>query len=106
MAELFALVNTNFFDDFCQIERRELCQSAWQTAELVMKLLGWRISMSDDKRLPFSQEFNLLGAVVNLKEATAGIVEIHNKQSRLDDLRILVEDICSKQTVSLSTMET
>ena len=54
MAELFLVVNTNFFDDFCQIEVDDLCDSAWSTAEMVMKLLGWRISVSDDKRLPFS----------------------------------------------------
>ena len=60
MSQLFMLVNTNFFDDFCQLEVEALGPSAWDTAELVMKLLGWRISMSDDKRLP--QEFSMLGA--------------------------------------------
>jgi len=46
LSELFALVNTNFFDDFCHLECEGLCNLAWQTAELVMRLLGWRISMS------------------------------------------------------------
>ena len=56
MSSLFLLVNTNFFDDFCQLEVDALCDSSWQTAELVMKLLGWRISMSEDKRLPFATQ--------------------------------------------------
>ena len=106
LSELFALVNTNFFDDFCQLECEGLCNSAWQTAELVMKLLGWRISMSEDKRSPFAQEFNLLGAVVNLSEARLGVVSVHNKPSRITDLQELVNNICSSQTVAISTLET
>ena len=106
LSELFALVNTNFFDDFCQLECESLCNSAWQTAELVMRLLGWRISMSEDKRSPFAQEFNLLGAVVNLSEAKSGVVSVHNKPSRISDLQELVNNICSSQTLALSTLET
>ena len=68
MSKLFLLVNTNFFDDFCQLEIPKLCKSAWDTAELVMQLLGWRISTSDDKRLPFATKFTMLGAVVDLSE--------------------------------------
>ena len=66
------LVTTNFFDDFCQLETLPLCDSARQTAELVMQLLGWKVSMSDDKRLPFAYEFNMLGAVVDLTDSRKG----------------------------------
>ena len=76
------------------------------TAELVMRLLGWRISIPEDKRIPFSEEFNLLGAVVSLKEAKAGVATLHNKPSRLVDLHGMVDDVCKKQTVPVSTMET
>ena len=106
LSELFALVNTNFFDDFCQLECHQLCKSAWQTAELVMQLLGWKISMSEDKRAPFSKEFNLLGAVVNLSDATKGVVSVQNKPSRLEDLQSLVTSVCNQQSVPLSTLET
>eukprot|EP00435_Cladocopium_sp_Y103_P049658 s1454_g15.t1 len=74
MAELFYLVNANFFDDFCQLEDKALADSAWTTAEMVMKLLGWRISTSEEKRLPFSEEFNMLGAVVDLKGASGRLL--------------------------------
>ena len=100
------VVNTNFFDDFCQLEREGLCNSAWETAELVMKLLGWRISMSEDKRSPFSEEFNLLGAVVDLTKAACGSIAVHNKPSRINDLQSLVQSICGSETVALSTLET
>ena len=106
LSELFALVNTNFFDDFCQLECEGLCDSAWQTAELVMQLLGWRISMSEDKRSPFAQEFNLLGAVIDLSKAEYGAVSVCNKPSRIADLQELVKDVCSRSTVPLSVMDT
>ena len=106
LSELFCVVNTNFFDDFCQLERSDLCDSAWQSAELVMRLLGWRISMSEDKRGPFAKEFNLLGAVIDLSGATQGMVSVHNKPSRISDLQELVNSICNSQTVAISTLET
>ena len=106
LSELFAVVNTNFFDDFCQLECDALCDSSWRTAELVMRLLGWKISMSEDKRSPFSKQFNLLGAVIDLSLTTSGVVSVQNKPSRISDLESLVENICSSQTVTLSTLET
>ncbi|CAL1128793.1 unnamed protein product [Cladocopium goreaui] len=106
LSELFMVINTNFFDDFCQLECEGLCDSAWETAEFVMKLLGWRISMSEDKRSPFAGEFNLLGAVVDLTRSTAGLVAVHNKPSRIADLQSLVQSICQSETVALSLLET
>lgn len=106
LAELFAIINTNFFDDFCQLECAGLCESSWETAEMVMRLLGWKISLSPDKRGPFAKEFNLLGAVVDLSLSTAGVVSVRNKQSRLEDLTSLVRSICDSETVALSMMET
>ena len=67
-AELFLVVNTSFFDHFCQIEVEGLCDSAWSTAEMVMKFLGWRISLSEDKRLPYDHSFQILGAVMDFSE--------------------------------------
>lgn len=106
LSELFFLVNTNFFDDFCQLEVPALCKSAWDTAELVMKLLGWRISMSDDKRLPFSKSFNMLGAVVDFTEIHSGKILIRNKQSRLDDISALVNSILESSSIPSSLVET
>ena len=47
MAELFLVVNTNFFDDFCQIEVEDLCESAWSTAEMVISYeASWLADLS------------------------------------------------------------
>ena len=106
MSELFLLVNTNFFDDFCQLEVKDLCKSSWETAEMVMKLLGWRISTSDDKRLPFAPSFQMLGAIVDLSQSGQGLVTVKNKPSRLEDIAKLVESVLIKPKIPLSTIET
>eukprot|EP00435_Cladocopium_sp_Y103_P048940 s2442_g14.t1 len=106
MSKLFLLVNTNFFDDFCQLEIPNLCKSSWDTAELVMRLLGWRISTSEDKRLPFSTKFQMLGALVDLSLMCEGKVIVTNKPSRLDDIASLVHSIVSKSKVPASLIET
>ena len=106
LSSLFMLVNTNFFDDFCQLEVDALCDSSWHTAELVMKLLGWRISMSEDKRLPFAREFSMLGAVVDLSQTTQGVVSVRNKESRVQDIGKLVDEVCDKSLVPMSLIET
>ena len=106
LSSLFMLVNTNFFDDFCQLELDALCNSSWQTAELVMRLLGWKISMSEDKRIPFSQEFSMLGAVVDLTGSAEGVVRVRNKSSRVEDIGRMVEDLCSREVAPMSLLET
>ena len=58
LARLFKLVGGDvFFDDFCQLELSPLAGGAWKVAEAVLELLGWRISMGDDKRKPFAKSF-------------------------------------------------
>jgi len=106
MAQLFLLVNTIFFDDFCQLETLPLCQNAWETAEMVMKLLGWKISTSEEKRLPFAACFQMLGAVVDLSEMPQGKIMVRNKPARLSDIAQLVNAIPDKQKVPQSLIET
>ena len=106
MARLFLLVNTNFFDDFCQLEVEGLTDSSWETAEMVMRLLGWKISKAEEKRLPFSTSFQMLGAVVDLAKSREGLILVSNKGSRLEDISQLVHTILGKEKVPLSLIET
>ena len=91
LSRLFLLVNTSFFDDYCQLEFGPLCDSAWKTAETVLSLLGWRIATSGEKRLPFGQRFHMLGAVVDLSRSAEGEVLILNKESRVKKLLAAAE---------------
>ena len=95
LAKIFKLVVTIFFDDFCQLELGLLRNSAWTTAETVMALLGWTISTSDDKRKPFSKDFEIFWAAVKLPPAGAKIMEVSNKASRILQSKEQVEDLKS-----------
>ena len=92
LCKLFLLTNT-FFDDYCQLEFGPLCESAWKTAETVLSLLGWKIAMSEEKRVPFAKTFNMLGAVVDLTRSSERIVQISNKSSRVAELLQFVESL-------------
>ena len=51
-----------------------------------MGLLGWKIAMNAEKRLPFSKRFQMLGAVVDLTQAKDGVVQMSNKGTRVEEL--------------------
>ena len=72
-----------------------------------MQLLGWTISTGDDKRRPFAKSFEILGAVINLPHSDGGPIEVLNKESRLEQLRLQVEDLKSHfgKTVSRNAIE-
>eukprot|EP00435_Cladocopium_sp_Y103_P026862 s4451_g6.t1 len=93
LARVFKLVVTIFFDDFCQLELAPLCEGSWKTAELVLKMLGWRISIGDDKRKPFAKTFEILGAVICLPKAGCDVIEAANKESRLLQLKEQVDEL-------------
>ena len=107
LSKTFKLVATNFFDDFCQLELKPLRDPAWQTAETVMQLLGWKFSTGEDKRKPFSKQFEILGAVVTFHDKPACRIEVSNKDSRLAQLEAQVKELrdALQKTVPRSQLE-
>ena len=45
---------------------------------------GWKVAMSENKRLPLGKTFNMLGAVIDLSRSMEGVVQISNKPSRIE----------------------
>eukprot|EP00435_Cladocopium_sp_Y103_P008138 s3431_g2.t1 len=101
LSRIFKLVVTNFFDDFCQMELGLLNDSAWKTAELVMDLLGWKISTGEDKRRPFAKTFEILGAVISFPEQGNTSVRVSNKDSRLEQIKSQVQELRDAAGLSL-----
>ncbi|CAE7860752.1 unnamed protein product, partial [Symbiodinium necroappetens] len=85
MSRLLWIINTSYYDDFCQIEVSGLEKSAAQAAERFMALLGWEIARGD-KLKPFSSSFNILGVTVSFDRSAEGAIHVSNKQERLPDL--------------------
>ena len=93
MSRLFKLVVTNFFDDFCQLEVDQLQSSAWKTAERVMDLLGWDISLGEDKRQPFDKTFEIFGAVISFEPGPHRCIKVFNKESRISQIRDMYKEL-------------
>ena len=64
-ARPFSLVIVKFFDDFSQMDARASSESAQEAMESLVALLGWQLSVSDQKRKPFEPVFVFLGVEVN-----------------------------------------
>ena len=95
LCKLFRIAATNFFDDFCTVEGEPLCQNCLTVSEMVMQLLGWRISTEKAKRFPFEKKFQILGAVMSFEGSTEGLVAVENKPDRISSIRRACEE-CQK----------
>ena len=94
MARLFWLVSTNYYDDYCQMELSPLIESASQTAEALLELLGWEVARGD-KLKDFAKSFDILGVTVRFDRACEGIVEVCNKAGRIEELTSALQNLAS-----------
>ena len=66
LSELLTLTTVEFFDDFTQLETTASAQSAQDSFEGLLSLLGWEIATEEKKRKPFAKRFITLGVLVDL----------------------------------------
>lgn len=85
MSRLLWLINTSYYDDFCQMEIAGLETSAADSAERFLALLGWEIARGD-KLKPFSSSFNILGVTISFDRSVQGVIEVWNEKERVPDL--------------------
>ena len=71
-----------FFDDFTQIEPVQTCESAHNSFEEMLNILGWQIS-DGDKRLPFAKRFTSLGVDIDFSDLQNRVLSVHNKEGRV-----------------------
>ena len=103
MSRLLWIINTSYYDDFCQIEVSGLEESAAQAAERFLALLGWDIARGD-KLKPFSPSFNILGVTVSFDRSMEGVINVSNKQERLPDLWELLRQMESDPGLRLDKL--
>ena len=84
---LFRTVAVEFFDDFSQTEPKITSNSAQRTLECLFDLLGWKVSMGDDKRKVFEHSFVSLGVLVNYSNLFSGEVLLRNKPGRIEGIK-------------------
>ena len=103
LSRVFFLVNTSFFDDYCQLEIEGLTESADETALGVLSLLGWEVS-DGDKLKPFASQFTMLGAVVSFEDAARGLIRVRNKPGRLEEISSLCQRFTADPLSSASLL--
>ena len=83
---------TSYFDDFPMVSHALHTSSTLAAcAKGLMSLFGF--VYSEEKLAPFGYDAEILGVVVDLKDAAAGKVTVSNKPSRVDELKEALDGI-------------
>ena len=102
MVRLFHNPLTSFFDDFSVVSPNELAESTNFIFLGVVKLLGWIVRTHPAKTRPFSDEFQMLGAAVDLGQLPVGDILVKNKPSCLHEIEKSIGSIVEKGALSPS----
>jgi hypothetical protein len=92
---LFHLAWTNYFDDYPHLDIEVAAESSHETAEKMLRLVGWRFSEKPAKRLGFAAKFDALGVTVDLSAAVDGRIVVANKPSRVEGIGQAVGEMLS-----------
>ena len=75
---------TNYYDDYPVVEVSFLAANTNHTIQALTSLLG--LECSTDKELPFADEAEMLGVVLDVSKSGLGLLSVKNKQSRMEEL--------------------
>lgn len=86
---------TSYFDDFTVLTRSELQQSTLWSVETLFNLLGLDFAKDGSKAPPFSDEFRMLGLVVNVSQISLGNISLGHTSDRRSELALEFDEILS-----------
>ena len=89
---------TSYFDDFPMVSHAVHTSSTLACAKGLMSLFGF--VYSEEKLAAFDYTAEILGVVLDLREAPKGRIAISNKPSRVDELRCALDDILLARQVT------
>ena len=75
---------TNYYDDYPVVDFSFLASNTNHAIKALTSLLGFECST--DKELPFADEAEMLGVVLDVSKSGSGILSVKNKQSRTEEL--------------------
>ena len=93
MQKVLMIPVVNYFDDFPHVDVASAAMRTQAVMEEFMEILGWRIAKEPGKRLPPSGRFTVLGVVVDLEHAVEGVVKVHNKPERAQELQEVLKEV-------------
>lgn len=91
--KIFGLIVTEFFDDFTQVEPKQTAPSAMVAMEFLVDILGWKLSVTPEKRKKFDDKFVSLGVQVDFRRLCDGDVVLRNKEGRTEALAEIISEI-------------
>ena len=100
----FSLIWTSFFDDFPMLTPSTLQSSSDASANLLVKLLGWRIA-DGEKEVEWSECFNALGVTFNVERISLAASTVGNKKGRVEALIPVLEDFIKSGKASTKEIE-
>ena len=100
MVSLGGVWTTQYFDDYPNVETKELAGSSRSFMEFILHALGWKYAMEGKKAEPHAASFKVLGVELSLQSSAEGQITVSNKRERVDDLVQKLSDILDKGTLS------
>ena len=85
-------VLTVFYDDFPILEPAVNANLFDGMLSKFLSVLGWHHATTGQKGLSFAEAFDVLGATVDLKDLSNGVLEVRNKTGRLERIMRLVNE--------------
>ena len=100
MVSLGGVWTTQYFNDYPNVETKELASSSRSFMEFILHALGWKYAMDGKKAEPHALSFKVLGVELVLNEANQGQITVSNKRERIDDLVQRLGHILDRGTLS------
>lgn len=91
---------TAFYDDFSVLTREELLHSTASSCELLFRLLGIDFADTGKKAVPFSQNFKMLGVLVNTESSRESSVTITHTDERRAELVSSLESVLCRGSLT------
>ena len=91
--KLFSLFLVEYFDDFTQVEAEIMGDSAQVSFEGLLKLIGWRVADTEEKRKPSQVSFLSLGVQVDFDKSKEKLIILKPKEGRIKSIVELAKKI-------------
>eukprot|EP00971_Amphidinium_carterae_P093645 1853075-Amphidinium_carterae.1 len=82
---------SNYFDDYPLIEFSATARSAEVFFKGICQLIGWKVALEPKKDLELAERFGALGVEVDFRRVGSGVIEVANKEARVNDIVSMVD---------------
>ena len=95
-----------FFDDFPVLCRSDLAQQTEQQVSLLLDLLGMKFARDGKKWMPFSDQMDVLGVVIDFSHFSKGVVYFRHTDARKTELDEVITKHLTEDRMTQKEAET